>query len=497
MKKHILLFFIFAVFVSLVPKQVQAVSTNKDKFPFEITSIQIKENAIKIEGWGMLAATHHFNSQNTHYYELKLTSKNDRLTYQSQPLYNSQTETMKVMNVRKCNPKEYYQEGGICYYNYDYVGFSFVIPFHDLKENENYEASLKVISKVLNISDTTYVFYPSLTPVKKVIENLEYKVTTNLYDTSLKVIAHSVFERLNPNKYSKIRQSNKICSYTYGYNRYFKDQSSYAHVYDRKINENTTYYKVSTSKDTSCVDGKNVVIEGNAYYSWIASNWVDFLGDTLTLSVTDINQAPQITIIENPTISIQQANEFNFKNYATAYDVEDGDITHKIIQTNQVQMSKEGIYRYELEVEDRYGKKDHKPLIVTVVKENVPPVIEAFDQTIYQYESFNYLKDVQAMDEEDGNISNKLTYSGLVDSEKIGIYPVTYQVKDSNHALTSKTILVSVIKNPRENIRYIAHHSSYLFYKQAIPKNWMKRIEYLKEQIDHPKNILTKKFYLK
>lgn len=237
--------------------------------------------------------------------------------------------------------------------------------------------------------------------------------------------------------------------------------------------------------------------EGKSHYSWIASNWVDFSGETLKIVVTDINQKPKITIREHPTISYKQIQKFNFRDYISAYDYEDGDITDKIELINQVSLSGTGTYKYELEVKDSYGKKDTNTLIVTVVKENVPPVIEAFDQTIYQYDTFEYLKNVIASDEEDGNLTRQLTYSGNVNTEKLGSYPVTYTVKDSNNAITHKTIHIQVIKNPRENIRYVSNHSTRLFYKQAIPKNWTNKIEYLKEQIENPKIISSIKIHIK
>lgn len=173
MKKTFLLFlFTFMILFSL---PVKASSTDKKNFTFEITSVKITNTSIKIEGWGMAVNSHHYNSTTTHDYSLILTSDHDQVTFHSEPLYNSQTNTMRVLNVRKCNANEFYKQGGTCYYNYDYVGFSFEIPLRNLKIDEIYEAKLAIHSNILGFTKYTDVFYPILTPVIQKKERLNIK----------------------------------------------------------------------------------------------------------------------------------------------------------------------------------------------------------------------------------------------------------------------------------------------------------------------------------
>ena len=494
MKKTFLLFlFTFMILFSL---PVKASSTDKKNFPFEITSVKITNTSIKIEGWGMAVNSHHYNSTTTHDYSLILTSDHDQVTFHSEPLYNSQTNTMRVLNVRKCNANEFYKQGGTCYYNYDYVGFSFEIPLRNLKIDEIYEAKLAVHSNILGFTKYTDVFYPILTPVIQKKGKIEYQVSSNLYETQLTIADYAVFERIQPAKNSKIRQTSTLCNAIYGYNRFFDEGSVYTHVYDRYVNESTVYYKVKTGAATVCKLGRNVVSEGTTYDSWIAGNWVDFSGEPLKIKVTDTNQPPIIDILEHPTITTLQTDDFNFKNYIKASDPEDGVLTDKVTLVQQVDISKPGKYDLLLQVKDQDGKKAENTLHVTVVEGNTPPVISAEDVTLYQYDTFDYLANVSAYDKQDGNVSNTLTYQGVVNTSELGQYEVTYTAHDSKNFYTSKTIVVRVIRNPKEKLRYISTKEDLLFYKEAIPINWTGSIQYLIEQLQSPKEFIKERIQL-
>lgn len=75
---------------------------------------------------------------------------------------------------------------------------------------------------------------------------------------------------------------------------------------------------------------------------------------------------------------------------------------------------------------------------------NTQPEINVTDKEIKINESFDYLKDVTVIDKENGNITNKLTYEGNVDTTKAGEYRVTYNVIDNSNFHASKTITVNV-----------------------------------------------------
>lgn len=77
---------------------------------------------------------------------------------------------------------------------------------------------------------------------------------------------------------------------------------------------------------------------------------------------------------------------------------------------------------------------------------NNAPIINAGDKTLTAGDEFDPLKDVTATDKEDGDIT--LTIDNVikneVDTEKAGVYEVTYKVTDSQGASSIKTIKVTV-----------------------------------------------------
>ena len=75
---------------------------------------------------------------------------------------------------------------------------------------------------------------------------------------------------------------------------------------------------------------------------------------------------------------------------------------------------------------------------------NQPPTITASDKTIFVGEEFDSLKDVKAIDSEDGDITKNIKVSGSVDTNKPGTYEITYQVEDKNKERATKTIKVIV-----------------------------------------------------
>lgn len=76
---------------------------------------------------------------------------------------------------------------------------------------------------------------------------------------------------------------------------------------------------------------------------------------------------------------------------------------------------------------------------------NEAPVINAKDKIIVVGEKFDPLKDVTAIDREDGDLTNKIEIiNNTVDTTKPGIYEVKYRVTDKNGISAVKTIIVTV-----------------------------------------------------
>ena len=84
----------------------------------------------------------------------------------------------------------------------------------------------------------------------------------------------------------------------------------------------------------------------------------------------------------------------------------------------------------------------------TPIVENRSPEIYVVDKTIIEKDDFDAMKDVSAIDTEDGDITKNIKVTeNTVDKTKAGEYKVTYKVKDSGNLETTKTIKVTVKEN--------------------------------------------------
>ena len=98
-----------------------------------------------------------------------------------------------------------------------------------------------------------------------------------------------------------------------------------------------------------------------------------------------------------------------------------------------------------------FGNKVNKAMMVVVESEdkmsgeNKPPIINANDITLEKGRYFDPLDGVTALDDEDGNLTNKIIVKeNEVNVSKKGVYKVTYEVTDSKGLVTTKSISVTV-----------------------------------------------------
>lgn len=77
---------------------------------------------------------------------------------------------------------------------------------------------------------------------------------------------------------------------------------------------------------------------------------------------------------------------------------------------------------------------------------NTPPVINGvFDVTIKVGEGFDVMAGVTAYDEEDGDLTGEIVFSGFVNNNVIGSYTIGYSVTDSEGATTTASRVVVVV----------------------------------------------------
>lgn len=81
---------------------------------------------------------------------------------------------------------------------------------------------------------------------------------------------------------------------------------------------------------------------------------------------------------------------------------------------------------------------------------NHAPVISAMNKTIVQGSKYNPLEGVSASDVEDGNLTSQIkVIKNTVDTNKIGVYEVIYEVTDSLNQKTQKGIQVEVVEDQK------------------------------------------------
>ena len=168
--------------------------------------------------------------------------------------------------------------------------------------------------------------------------------------------------------------------------------NSYVPVLESKVVGSNTWYKVPV----------NLTGTTNVYGYTLASA----PGVSITLSQSvQTNTAPVINASDK---SIYVGDSFDPKANVTASDAEDGNITNKIVVTeNTVNVNVAGTYKVTYSVTDSNNNTVTKSINV-VVKENNAPVINASDNTIYVGDSFDPKAGVTASDVEDGDLTNKI-----------------------------------------------------------------------------------------
>lgn len=134
---------------------------------------------------------------------------------------------------------------------------------------------------------------------------------------------------------------------------------------------------------------------------------------------------------------------FNYECYNLFSDLSD-----KIVSTGNVDTSKIGNYKVRASV--KYLFYNIKKDFIVKVVDKIPPDIELKgDNPAYVCPNKDYIEEgYTALDNYDGDITNKVVSTGDVDTNTIGKYKITYEVKDSSDNAFSIDREVIVIKRP-------------------------------------------------
>lgn len=128
---------------------------------------------------------------------------------------------------------------------------------------------------------------------------------------------------------------------------------------------------------------------------------------------------------------IKQGTDFDPQAGVSASDKEDGDLTDQTLVDGNVDTQRIGLYTHIYKVSDRDNNVTEQ--VRTIEVYSMKPVFSGVTDTTQELNTpFDPLAGVSARDEEDGIIeTSKIEVIGSVDSNKVGRYTLTYQVRDS------------------------------------------------------------------
>ena len=216
----------------------------------------------------------------------------------------------------------------------------------------------------------------------------------------------------------------------------------------KEANGNTVIYYMRNSNTNHKVYNVPVnVIErvGDYYKIYADSNNYQYG----YVKVSDCNITNSEPVINASDKEINLGEAFDYKNGVTASDKENGNLTSKITYTGTVDVNKAGVYKVTYKVTDNSNLTVSKTINVTVKSTDSVPVITASNKEVSQYTTFDYKNGVTASDSIDGDLTDKITYEGTVDTNEIGEYKVIYSVTNSKGKSVSKEITVKVIENAK------------------------------------------------
>ncbi|WP_161568896.1 Ig-like domain-containing protein [Exiguobacterium sp. SL-9] len=151
---------------------------------------------------------------------------------------------------------------------------------------------------------------------------------------------------------------------------------------------------------------------------------------------------PVLTGVKTKTIFWN--SRFDAKKGITATDNISGNLTKSIKVSGKINVKKVGSYYLTYSVTDKSGNTTTAVRKI-VVKDHVKPVISgAKSKTIKFKSNFKPLTGVTAKDNVDGTLTKSIKVTGKVNTQRKGVYPLTYTVKDKAGNSTVVKVKITV-----------------------------------------------------
>ena len=353
------------------------------------------------------------------------------------------------------------KDNGFLDYNYYQLGITTSYNFN-VRTEPNQTSSIPFMIKSMNIP---VIILDEVKGTSFNGSNIWYKVVAdmNLNGTRTSGVSCSYTNYYNYNSYvyihsSFIKKINKTVNGKYNSinlqnnNYIYKEYSSGAKYTPKTgtILENTSMYITSSLNDeigslnkgmivpvfmTAYLNDKPVAYLVESVYSknqraWIKASSLEFVNKDLLVTNLDTNYLNVFNDINGSVVGSLYTNT-----YSVIVDSKksNNDLWIKIHYDNNT-------YAWlNTNISASLGTISYTTDLI-----NQPPTITANDKTIFVNDEFNPLKDVKAIDPEDGDITSNIKVSGSVDTNKPGTYQITYQVEDSKGEKATKTIKVVV-----------------------------------------------------
>ena len=163
--------------------------------------------------------------------------------------------------------------------------------------------------------------------------------------------------------------------------------------------------------------------------------------------------APVITLTNGPSISLNRGKDFVDPGFK-AVDECDGDITSSVTVEGKVDGHTYGTYTLTYRVTDSSGNVGEVKRTVRIADLTAPVIALKGEQSTYIKVGTTYTDPgFTASDNIDGDLTAKVSVTGSVDTSKMGINTITYQVTDSfgNKTTATRSVYVyqkQMIGNP-------------------------------------------------
>ena len=193
----------------------------------------------------------------------------------------------------------------------------------------------------------------------------------------------------------------------------------------------------------------DVQVRGNIDYDKVGEYDVEFVINTV---IGEVKKEAKIKVVDTTAPQIELNGEEDFKqSYSKEYeepgykatDNYEGDITNKVI-TEKKDVD-ENSFTIKYYVEDSSGNKNERIRKVTKIDDIPPEIILSGPKRKVVFLNEDYEEEgAKAEDEIDGDITEKITVLGSIDTSKEGTYIITYKVTDKsgNEATEEREVVV-------------------------------------------------------